>query len=68
MPYKRIDQLPDSVRNHLPKDAQQIYKEAFNHAWEEYADREDREATAHKVAWVAVKKKYRKSGEKWVEK
>ncbi|WP_317622873.1 ChaB family protein, partial [Thiohalophilus sp.] len=31
-------------------------------------DREDREATAHKVAWSAVKKRYRKSGEKWVEK
>ncbi len=68
MPYDRIDQLPDSVRTHLPTDAQQIYKEAFNHAWEEYADRKDREATAHKVAWSAVKKKYRKSGEKWVEK
>lgn len=68
MPYDRIDQLPDSVRNHLPSGAQQIYKEAFNHAWEEYADREDREATAHKVAWAAVKKKYQKSGEKWVEK
>ncbi|MDZ7663033.1 ChaB family protein [Thiohalophilus sp.] len=68
MPYDRIVQLPDSVRNHLPTEAQQIYKEAFNHAWEEYAEREDREATAHKVAWAAVKKKYRKIGEKWVEK
>lgn len=31
MPYDRIDQLPDSVRNHLPTGAQRIYKEAFNH-------------------------------------
>lgn len=68
MPYNRISELPDSVKDHLPKEAQQIYKEAFNHAWEEYANREDREATAHKVAWAAVKKKYRKSGEKWIEK
>ena len=43
----------------------EIYKEAFNHAWEEYesnARRRDyatREETAHKVAWAAVKKAYR---------
>ncbi|MDR9436963.1 MAG: ChaB family protein, partial [Thiohalophilus sp.] len=55
MPYNRITELPDSVKDHLPTEAQQIYKEAFNHAWKEYADREDREATAHKVAWSAVK-------------
>ncbi|MDZ7804980.1 ChaB family protein [Thiohalophilus sp.] len=68
MPYDRIDQLPDSVRNHLPTEAQQIYKEAFNHAWEEYSGQDDREATAHKVAWSAVKKKYHKQGDKWVAK
>ena len=68
MPYNRITELPDSVKDHLPKDAQQIYKEAFNHAWEEYANRDDREATAHKVAWAAVKKKYVKRDEQWVKK
>ncbi|MDY6981173.1 MAG: ChaB family protein [Pseudomonadota bacterium] len=68
MPYDRIDQLPDPVRSHLPNEAQQIYKEAFNHAWEEYAERDDREATAHKVAWAAVKKKYVKRDEQWVKK
>ena len=30
MPYKQITQLPDSVKNNLPKGAQKIYKEAFN--------------------------------------
>ena len=70
MPYQSIEDLPDSVRHHLPKHAQEIYKEAFNHAYEEYKERgpEGREETAHKVAWTAVKKKYRKdekSGE-WV--
>lgn len=68
MPYNRITEIPDSVKEHLPKQAQQIYKEAFNNAWEEYADREDREATAHKVAWSAVKKKYVKRGDQWVKK
>ncbi len=43
MRYKAIDELPDSVRNHLPEHAQEIYREAFNHAWEEYADRENGE-------------------------
>jgi cation transport regulator len=66
MPYERLSDLPDSVRNHLPEHAQQIYKEAFNHAWQEYADPEQRrtdnsrEETAHKVAWAAVKRQYQK--------
>ena len=62
VPYSSIDDLPASVRENLPKHAQEIYKEAFNNAYEEYADRgpEGREVTAHKVAWTAVKKKYKK--------
>ncbi|MGR9100180.1 MAG: ChaB family protein [Gammaproteobacteria bacterium] len=68
MPYRSIDDLPDAVRRHLPVHAREIYLEAFNHAWEQYAERQDREAVAHKVAWSAVKKKYRKQEEYWVEK
>ena len=62
MPYKSIADLPDSVRDHLPSHAQEIYKKAFNSAFDEYKERspEKREETAHKVAWSAVKKKYRK--------
>jgi len=66
MPYASISDLPDSVRNHLPEKAQQIYQETFNSAWDEYSDHSDREATAHKVAWSAVKKQYRKQGDRWV--
>jgi cation transport regulator len=29
MPYKQITQLPDNVKNNLPKHAQEIYKEAY---------------------------------------
>ncbi|TFW27458.1 ChaB family protein [Massilia horti] len=70
MPYKSIDDLPDSVRKNLPSHAQEIFKEAFNSAYDEYAERgpEGREETAFKVAWAAVKNKYKKiekSG-KWV--
>jgi len=66
MPYKSLTDLPDSVKDHLPKHAQEIYKEAFNNAWDEYADPKKRklggtrEEAAHRVAWSAVKKKYSK--------
>lgn len=67
MPFKNRADLPESVRNVLPAHAQDIYKEAFNSAWQEYknpSDRKDdadREETAHKVAWSAVKRSYQKS-------
>ena len=66
MPYSRIDELPASVRDNVPKHAQEIYKDAFNSAWDEYKDPQDRrgdasrEETAHRVAWAAVKQKYEK--------
>ena len=66
MPYDSISDLPDSVRDTLPKHAQEIYKEAHDSAWKEYADPSDRrgdasrDETAHKVAWSAVKQKYEK--------
>lgn len=67
MPYKKNSDLPDSVKNHLPSHAQDIYREAFNHALQQYKDRE--EEAAHKVAWAAVKKKYQKDKDgKWKSK
>lgn len=75
MPYEKLEALPDSVRNNLPKHAQEIYMKAFNNAWEEYRDPEERrgassrEEAAHKVAWAAVKKEYKKdTSGKWVKK
>lgn len=71
MPYSRLSDLPESVRRHLPKHAQEIYLAAFNNAWQQYrhaADRRDdasREEVAHKVAWAAVKHQYEKRGDKW---
>ena len=65
--------MPESVRQALPKHAQDIYRAAFNSAWEEYASSshrrgdESREEVAHKVAWAAVKHEYDKddSTGKW---
>ncbi|MDI3340744.1 MAG: ChaB family protein [Sphaerobacter sp.] len=66
MPYRHRRELPESVREVLPPHAADIYKEAFNAAWEEYGHDE---ARAHRVAWAAVKRKYHKDERtgKWVE-
>lgn len=72
MPYSKREDLPESVMSVLPPHAQDIYKEAFNSAWDEYKSPSDRkkggsrEETAHRVAWAAVKKKYEKGADdKW---
>jgi len=74
MPYTRKDDLPEDVRDALPEHAQEIYRKAFNSAWEQYADPEDRrgdqsrEATAHQIAWSAVKQTYEKNDDgEWVK-
>jgi cation transport regulator len=65
MPYEKITDLPDSVRNNLPKRAQEIYKEAYNSAEEQYGE----ESRAHRVAWSAVEQKYEKNDKgNWVSK
>ncbi|CAL1241037.1 ChaB family protein [Candidatus Methylocalor cossyra] len=74
MPYRSRDELPDLVRELLPEHAQEIYREAFNNAFDQYADPAERrghasrEETAHKVAWAAVKREYEKRGDRWVPK
>jgi cation transport regulator len=72
MPYSKKTELPASVKNVLPDHAQDIYKEAFNSAYDEYKDKDDRrddasrEEVAHRVAWNAVKQKYQKGEDgKW---
>ena len=74
MPYSELKELPESVKSVLPEHAKEIYLAAFNNAWEEYRDLDDRqgensrEETAHKVAWSAVKQKYKKVGDEWKSK
>jgi len=72
MPYKSTRDLPDAVRDNLPDHAQEIFKEAFNSAWDEYADpdkrrgKESQEEVSFKVAWAAVKNEYEKGDDdKW---
>lgn len=35
MPYDKRADLPDSVNDNLPAHAQDVYKEAFNSAWDD---------------------------------
>ena len=66
MPYRINSDLPSSVRNHLPDHAQDIYREAFNHAFAAHAGELDREKRAHMIAWAAVKRGYVKADDNWV--
>lgn len=60
----------------LPSHAQKIYTNAHKNALKQYASpskrrggkRQSKEQVAHKVAWSAVKKEYKKKGDKWVPK
>lgn len=56
MPYASNDDLPERVRKVLPHHAQDIYRAAFNDAYERYGPK--REAVAHRIAWSAVKRRY----------
>jgi cation transport regulator len=64
MPYATNADLPQAVRAHLPPHAQDIYREAFNHAYARYADLD--ESRIHRIAWAAVKRAYEKVAGEWV--
>lgn len=68
MPYPANEDLPVSIRAHLPSRAQDIFRAAFNDAWESYGAREPspRDETARRIAWAAVKRRYRKADGEWV--
>jgi cation transport regulator len=66
MPYQMNDDLPASVRNHLPPHAQDIYRAAFNHAFAAHAGEQRQEEASHRIAWGAVKRLYEKVGKSWI--
>jgi cation transport regulator len=65
VPYASNADLPDAVRRHLPEHAQDIYRAAFNHAFDAHAGDSRQEAIAHRIAWAAVKRSYVKQGGRW---
>ena len=60
----------------LPSHAQEIYLKAHKNAIRQYTSpskrrggkQQSKEQVAHKVAWSAVKKEYKKKDDKWVRK
>jgi cation transport regulator len=60
----------------LPSHAQKIYSKAHKNALKQYESpskrregkHQSKEQVAHKVAWSAVKKEYKKKGDRWVSK
>lgn len=68
MLYASIEALSGPIREHLPLHAQEIYRSAFNNAWERYTNRgESQEEIAHRIAWAAVKRQYCRIDGAWVE-
>lgn len=68
MPYSTNAGLPPWIREHLPAHAQDIFREAFNHAFAAHAGDPRQEEAAHRIAWAAVKRSYVKYGHFWVAK
>jgi cation transport regulator len=58
MSYASNDELPPSVRDHLPTHAQDIFRAAFDAAFSVHAGDPRLEETAFRIAWGAVKKQY----------
>ena len=62
MQYDTVKQLPVTIRDVLPEQAKEVYRKAYNQAWEEYEQDAHRglnqPALAHQQAWGAVKREY----------
>ena len=71
-----ISDITEKQIDELPTHGQEIFKEAHKNALDQYKDpkkrkggkKESKEQVAHKVAWSAVKKIYKKEGDKWIKK
>jgi cation transport regulator len=72
MPFEKKSDLPKQVKDNLPPKARKIWQEAYNNAYEQYKSPDKRRGSASreevsaKVAWSAVKDKYKKGSDgKW---
>jgi cation transport regulator len=66
MPYAANSDLPPAIRHHLPDHAQEIFRAAFNNAYQAHEGDPRQEEAAHRIAWAAVKRSYVKDGDWWV--
>jgi cation transport regulator ChaB len=60
--YAELESLPPAIRADLTAQAQQLYLDTFNSAWERYSDFADREAFCHRLARAALRRHERSSG------
>jgi cation transport regulator len=73
---KRLSVRTKKQIDSLPLHAQHIFRKTHDSAVEQYQDparrrggrKQSSEVVAHKVAWAAVKQKYKKQGDKWLKK
>ena len=65
MPYDTNADLPGYIRDELPAAAQTIFRNAFNAAETKYAI--GTQGIRIWLAWVAVKKAYKKKGDTWIK-
>ncbi len=63
MPYATNTELPEGIRKHLPRHAQDIFRAAFNRSYARDGD----DARAFGIAWSAVKRQYvQRSAGVWI--
>jgi len=65
MPYATNADLLDAIRDELPDDAQTIYREEWNAAYEKYGGDKSK---AIRLSWTAVKKEYEETDGNWTKK
>jgi cation transport regulator len=65
---KQIDSLPTHAQHIFKKTHASAVKEYQNPAKRRGGKKQSAEEVAHKAAWAAVKKKYKKQGDEWVKK
>jgi cation transport regulator len=53
-PFPTNADLPGTIQRRLPQRAQDIFREAFNHCFDQHGDQEH----AVRMAWGAVKRRY----------
>jgi cation transport regulator len=62
--YESIEDIPDSLRSTLPREAQEVYLQAYQESWDTYEEHQGgelgRAAVAHRDGWNVMSKQYAK--------
>lgn len=71
MKLESIKNIPQPLQSQLPDEALEVYREAYNRAWDEYdagteLGQQNRESVAHRQGWAAVKREFEHNEEKGI--